>query len=88
MLCDIMKRVFFTAFILTACIIEAAPSFAQSANPPSKAPAQDSAPAEKPKMDIDSFFEKAEQQTRKAQEKGNPNCVPKPKIEKPVDPVA
>jgi hypothetical protein len=39
-----------------------------------------------PKTDIDSFFEDAEAQTRKAQEHGGSGCVPKPepKESKPV----
>jgi hypothetical protein len=38
------------------------------------------------KMDLDSFFKDAEDQTRKAQESGNSNCVPKPD-EAPTEPV-
>ena len=42
--------------------------------------------AAKKDMDLDSFFKDAEDQTRKAQESGNSNCVPKPD-ETPTEPV-
>ncbi len=81
------------AFALIVCVLQAPSLLAQTANAPSKAPVKTPAPAEKPAakkpgVDIDSFFEQAEQQTRRAQERGNPNCVPKPAAEKSVKPVA
>ena len=39
-----------------------------------------------PGVDLDDFFKKAEEQTRKAQESSGPNCVPKPEADtsKPI----
>lgn len=73
--------------IVFAGLIWAVPAHGQTSGGGSKTQVEKPAPKQKPTIDIDSFFEKAEKQTRKAQEKGDSNCVPKPKAETPVKPV-
>ena len=82
------KRLF--AFTLMGALSLAAPLSAQANDTPAKpAPSQKQpVPADKPKMDLDGFFKDAEKQTRKAQENGNSNCVPKPKDRTPKDPIS
>ena len=83
-----MKKLLF-AFTLMAVLSLAAPLSAQANDTPAKpAPSQKPVPADKPKMDLDRFFKDAEKQTRKAQEYGNSNCVPKPKDRTPKDPIS
>ena len=78
-------KIFITIALLTFTASSSAQTQNGKTSPPAKT--EKSAPAEKPKVDIDSFFKDAEKQTRDAQTHGNSNCVPKPIDQTPSEPV-
>ena len=84
----IAKRLIILASLAVVLLAFAAPSSAQTKD--SKASSEKTgktAPAKKPKVDIDGFFKDAEKQTRDAQKHGGSNCVPKPIDQTPTEPV-
>jgi len=83
-----MKQRLLTRIIIGVGLAWSISANAQSSKAPTKPPTENPGPSQKKPLDIDSFFEKAEKQTRKAQEKGDSNCVPKPKSKDPVKPIA
>ena len=78
-------KIFITIALLTYTVTSSAQTKDSKTQPPAKT--EKSAPAGKPKVDIDSFFKDAEKQTRDAQKYGNSNCVPKPIDQTPSEPV-
>ena len=81
---------FMSSLAALALPLDAGAQTAQTSKPTAKSettakPKTDGKAAKK-NMDLDSFFKDAEDQTRKAQESGDSNCVPKPD-ETPTEPV-
>lgn len=82
-----MKTICFAVFI-SFCGVASALAQTQDAPVKTSPPAQKPTTAEKPKLDLDGFFKDAETQTRKAQSRGNSNCVPKAVEPEQTEPVS